>query len=361
MRTSPSRIEKKQPFLPGLVALLLCSFFVACATGVGANDTLQIGGDTSEVQGPGVRGVQVFVEPDAGTKVITNAIDNAKKSVLLEVYLLTNKDVLQALEEAAHRSLDVRVMLEEHPFGGGNVSPQQTIDRLNAAGVQAKGANPEYSLSHIKTMLVDSQTAYVMTSNLTNTALGVSKSQKNREYGIISNNPKDVLDIKTILEADWNRTKPQYNNPNLVVSPDNSRSMLTGLIDGATKTLAIEAEIMHDVEIAQHLATAAKRGVAVQIILPKKADSSETGEQAQDAEELALLKEGGVPVHESTGLYMHAKIIIADGQKAYVGSINFSRSSMENNRELGMLVADTAVLNVLQQTFKEDWGRSQSI
>ena len=34
-----------------------------------------------------VQGVQVFVEPDDGEQVITNAIKNAQKSIWLEIYI----------------------------------------------------------------------------------------------------------------------------------------------------------------------------------------------------------------------------------------------------------------------------------
>ncbi len=353
-------MSSKRRFLMTLVALILCVFFTACDVNIHTNSNISTN-TTSQAPGTGVQGVQVFVEPDAGEIIITNAIHAAKKSILLEVYLLTDKNVIQSLEEAVRRGVDVRVMLEEHPYGGGSVSPQQTIDSLKAAGVKAQGANPQYSLSHIKTMVIDEQAAYIMTCNLTLAALSKSKYQKNREYGIIDTSTKDVQNIKTILEADWNRTTPQYNNPNLVVSPDNSRASLTGLIDGAQKTLVAEAEIMQDTQIAQHLASAEKRGVHVQIILPKTVSTDQPGENAQDLEELTLLRGSSVEIHESTKLYMHAKMMVADGQKAYVGSINFSQASMEHNRELGIIVSDSRVLSILQQKFQEDWKTSQAI
>src|SRR5512142_881167 len=43
----------------------------------------------------------------------------------------TDRNVIRALEEAANRGLDVRVMLEPHPFGGGS-SPSKTLDLLAA-------------------------------------------------------------------------------------------------------------------------------------------------------------------------------------------------------------------------------------
>ena len=57
---------------------------------------------------------------------------------------------------------------------------------------------------------------------------------------------------------------------------------------------------------------------------------------------------------------MHAKIIVVDGQKAFVGSENISTASLERNREVGLLIADTNVINTLQQTFQQDWTDSQA-
>jgi phosphatidylserine/phosphatidylglycerophosphate/cardiolipin synthase-like enzyme len=56
---------------------------------------------------------------------------------------------------------------------------------------------------------------------------------------------------------------------------------------------------------------------------------------------------------------MHAKIIVADGQRAFVGSENISTASLERNRELGIIVSDQKVLAILQQTFWYDWNASQ--
>jgi len=100
--------------------------------------------------GSGVQGVHVFVEPNDGDRVITNAIAGAQKSVLLEMYLLTERKVISALEEAAQRGIDVRVLLEMHPYGSGSVSPRETLDRLQAAGVKAQGTNPAFALTHEK-------------------------------------------------------------------------------------------------------------------------------------------------------------------------------------------------------------------
>ncbi len=156
-----------------------------------------------------------------------------------------------------------------------------------------------------------------------------------------------------------NVSNAQYNDPNLVVSPDNSRNAFASLINGAHKTLAIEAEEMQDSQIEQDLVNAAQRGVQVQVILPASSSSSESDDS--NGQGISTIEQGGVQVKEDHHLYMHAKIIVVDGQQAFVGSENISTASLDHNRELGLIVSDQSVLNTLQQTFQQDWATSQTV
>src|SRR5690348_12805429 len=51
-------------------------------------------------------GIQLYVEPDDSESIITKAINDAHISIWLEMYLLTDKKVISALESAAHRGID---------------------------------------------------------------------------------------------------------------------------------------------------------------------------------------------------------------------------------------------------------------
>jgi cardiolipin synthase len=360
MHNTLSRNKSLSTTLAYLVAVALCVLLTACDVNVSLPSNL---GGTNGGQclsnctlGSGVHGVQVFVEPDAGEHVITDAIRSAQKSVWLEIYLLTDRNVIRALEEDANRGIDVRVMLEPHPFGGGG-SPARTLDQLKAAGVKAQETSPSFPLTHEKGMIIDATTALIMTSNFTRSALGGSSGFRNREYDIVDTNSRDVQAVIDIFNADWNRTTAKFNDSNLVVSPVNSRQDFTSLIDSAHHILLIEAEEMQDGNIEQAIASAAQRGVHVQIILP--APSGSSGDSNSSG--IDVIKQSGVQVHEDSHLYMHAKIIFVDGQKAFVGSENISTQSLDENRELGIIVSDQSVLNTLQQTFQQDWSDSQSV
>jgi cardiolipin synthase len=346
-----------------LVVVALCVLLAGCTVNV---SPLNQGGSSPScvsncTTGPGVQGVSVFVEPNAGEHPITDAIRAAKKSVWLEIYILTDRNVISALEDAANKGVDVRVMLEPHPFGSS--SPARTMDQLKAAGVKVQASDPSFTLTHEKGMVIDETTAYIMTSNFSRSALGAYSSSSsssylsNREYDIVDTNAQDVQAVSAIFQADWNRTTAQFNDPNLVVSPVNSRNTFITLINTAHSTLLIEAEEMNDTAIEQALANAAQHGVQVQVILPApRSSSSDSNSQG-----IATIKQAGVQVKEDSHLYMHAKIIVVDGQKAFVGSENISTQSLDQNRELGIVVSDQGVLHTLQQTFQQDWGVSQSV
>jgi cardiolipin synthase len=209
-------------------------------------------------------------------------------------------------------------------------------------------------------LIIDGNSVFIMTSNFTRSALGGSSGSSgfaNREYDIIDTNPQDVQAVIAIFQADWNHTTAQFNDSNLVVSPVNSRNDFTSLINGAHHTLLIEAEEMNDSNIEQAIASAAQRGVQVEVILP--APSGSSGDS--NSQGISTIKQGGVQVREDPRLYMHAKIIVVDGKTAFVGSENISSQSLDQNRELGIIVSDQGVLNTLQQTFQQDWGVSQSV
>jgi cardiolipin synthase A/B len=306
--------------------------------------------------GNGVRGLRVLVEPNAGPTPLVDAISSAQKSVKLEIYLLSNHNIIRALEEDANRGIEVRVILEPHPYGSDAVSVSKVLDELQAAGVQAQYSNPTFALTHEKGMLIDNSIAYIMTSNFTNSALGTGKYAKNREYDIIDTNMPDVQAVAALFQADWNHNLASFNNTNLVVSPINARNDFSILIGNARHMLLIETEEMNDSNIEQTLISAAQHGVQVQVILPAPSGSSDSNSSG-----IATLTQGGISVREDPHLYMHAKMLVVDGQQAFVGSENFSAQSLDQNRELGIIVADSSVLSTLLQTFQEDWNASQKV
>ena len=130
---------------------------------------------------------------------------------------------------------------------------------------------------------------------------------------------------------------------------------MLAVIDGARRTLSVENEEMSSPDITQALVRAAKRGVRVRITMV--ADSYYDGSFNR------IVAAGG-HVHlypdTETGLYIHAKVTVADaGQKdrrLYLGSINFSDASMFYNRELGIVTGDAPILATVNAVVARDYA-----
>src|SRR5579884_1989014 len=114
-----------------LLTLVIFSSFLLHASPTHAASQLTHG---ALAQNAGAQQIKVFVEPAAGEQPVLDAINNARTSIYVEMYLLTDTNVISALENAAKNGLDVRVMLEEHPFGGS--TPTSTMQALSNAGAK---------------------------------------------------------------------------------------------------------------------------------------------------------------------------------------------------------------------------------
>jgi cardiolipin synthase len=308
--------------------------------------------------------------PEQGPGVLLDAINGAKKSIDLEIYMITTSgaagDIVQALIERSKAGVNVRVILEVAPFVPPtpphcDSAPSLDINKkareaLMAGGVKVSYSSPRFKYTHEKAMLIDGQTAYVMTTNFTGAAF-----TNNREYILVDRTPADVASLAGIFDADWNATPYQPNNPALVLSPTNSRPQLRDLIDSAKRSIAVEVEFATDPELIAHLGAKAKAGVEVAVLVSAQGVDRCTGGDV-DADEFAALHAAGVTkVAVMRKFVLHAKCIVVDGERAYIGSENLSANSLDHNREVGLLLSDKGVASKLSATIRSDWMATTSI
>jgi len=271
----------------------------------------------------------LFIEPEDGRSPLLDQI-NASNQILLEVYLLSDPEIINAV---ASRS--AKIMLEERPFGGPGLN-EKTKGLL---GDIVNWTSASYPLTHQKSIIFDDRMVCILNMNLTKAAF-----TQNREYNICSEEPGDIAEATNIFNADWERKDYLPIDPHLVVSPSNSRGKLTALINSAQKTLDTEIEVLTDPQMVELLAQKAKT-IPVRIILPPKKS----------------IKNADVPgaqIKYLSSPYPHAKLIIADFERAYVGSINLTSQSLDHNRELGILVSQPNILERLNTYFTNDWERA---
>ncbi len=289
----------------------------------------------------------LVVIPEDGVQPLAQLIDSARESVWVYVYMLSERRVVDGLKAAAGRGVDARVMLERDPFGATDFN-DPVRDELSRAGVKVQWHNPAFKLSHQKVVLVDRRQALVATFNFVKTAFTT-----NREFGIITQDPAVVNDLYALFDADWQRTSFKPRSDRLVISPNNSRTKIVGVLRSARKVLYMEQLSLQDAEVVAEIANAARRGVEVKVIMsvpPSKSDPDARGRKA--------VVDAGGKVKFLAGLDVHAKVILSD-DVLFVGSENLTAQSLDLNREVGLITTNKAAVDRFLRTFERDWGEAR--
>jgi cardiolipin synthase len=286
--------------------------------------------------------VTIIVEPSDDAQGLISAIKAAKTSVHMEMYLLSNTDIIDALISQHQAGVDVKVVLNEtFPSSGADSgSNMSSYTALQGGGVPVVWAPAGFTYTHEKGVIIDGTTAWIMTMNATQ-----SSPTANREYLAVDTDPADVAEAEAIFEHDY-ADQSYVPSGKLVVSPTNSRKYLTALIGSAKKSIAMEAEELTDAGIVSALETAASHGIKVQVVM---ADATTT-------DSAPALKAAGVQLVVYTKYYVHAKSIVVDGGYAYVGSENFSAGSLGFNRELGIVTDTPAAVQQVATTTASDFA-----
>jgi phosphatidylserine/phosphatidylglycerophosphate/cardiolipin synthase-like enzyme len=185
-----------------------------------------------------------------------------------------------------------------------------------------------------------------MNQNLTKAAF-----TGNREYGVVTDLPQPATDAQEIFDADWARRTDDLPNDSLIVSPDNSRARFADLIASAGGSIDFYAEVIRDTDIMDDLGAAVRRGVQVRIITNPPADDV-------DRTVIADLLKMGVEVRIARSYYVHAKMLLIDGVTAVVGSQNFTPTSLDDNREVAMVIDDGLAVARCRSLFALDWQKA---
>jgi phosphatidylserine/phosphatidylglycerophosphate/cardiolipin synthase-like enzyme len=284
----------------------------------------------------------LITEPDQSYTPVYNFIDTATKTLDMTMYELVDTTAEQDLVAVAKKGVKVRVILDQNLEKSSNTT---AYNYLNANGVSTVWAKSGRT-THQKTITVDGDSSLILTGNLTSKYYATT-----RDFGVIDTNELDVSAIEKVFNADFANTAiTPTDGDNLVWSPTDSQTQLLALINGASKTLNVENEEMSDTAIVSALEAAAKKGVNVTITMTNSGNDY--------ASEFDALKAAGAHVSTYTGetpIYIHAKAIVADSARVYVGSENFSNASLNENRELGMITTNAAILSSVNSTLTKDF------
>jgi len=112
-------------------------------------------------------------------------------------------------------------------------------------------------------------------------------------------------------------------------------------------------------DLARALITAARRGVDVQLVVPRESDSSAA--VAAGRAEYGELLEAGVHIHERQQKILHAKTAVVDGAWSAVGSSNLDWRSTVWNNEIDAIILGPEFGGQMEVMFQGDVRASHTI
>jgi cardiolipin synthase A/B len=332
---------------------------------------------------------EVLRDGERAFPAMIDLIANAQRIVRFENFIFagdaTGRRFADALSAAAKRGVDVRVLYD--PVGtllvrGGSIA---TVLREN--GVDARPFRPLSPFrpwswprlkhrDHRKLLAVDGDAAVVggfcISDNWSPSAQG---GRGWRDTGLLVRGPV-VADLERAFAAMWRRAddsrappEPPAESyagvPAALVAADQPgerhvSALYQWLAGRARQSLEItDAYLVTPPRILAAFAAAARRGVAVRLLLPGRNNHPVAGAAARHV--YAPLLAAGVEIWEWDGLMVHAKTAVVDGEVTLVGSSNLDPLSIRRNYELNLLVADRVTGRAMQEMFARDLATATRI
>ncbi|MCL2460470.1 MAG: phospholipase D-like domain-containing protein, partial [Euryarchaeota archaeon] len=336
----------------------------------------------------GVSGV-AFVSPDSSRPELLRAMHEAEKSLFLNAYEITDREVAEALCELHASGVHVQVLVEGGPVGGISKEERTVLNELIQCGTDVKqvgggAVHPPYRFNHAKYLIVDERCVLVTSENIKSHGFPEQGMNGNRGWGVYLCHPGFASYMKTVFFEDVTSTAavpPIFsygqNYPGTdenaselraynavfdrfafagadvipVIAPDTTHELVS-LIDRATKTIDIEQAYISQnkgkwTELMHHVLDAARRGVAVRILLDSywynvvnANDNDEIVDQILriSYDEALPIEARLVDLRATNLVKIHNKGVIIDGNEVFVGSINWNENSPTFNREVGVII-----------------------
>jgi phosphatidylserine/phosphatidylglycerophosphate/cardiolipin synthase-like enzyme len=294
----------------------------------------------------------LIVEPEDSVLPVLGLVSMATRSLDVKQFTLDEPRLVRGVADAHRRGVAVRVMLNPHRSSGSRAN-DETFAALGEAGVPVRWSNPAFAVTHEKSMVVDGGRALIATFNCVDKYF-----TETRDYGIVTADPDQVAQVTLGFDADWERSPfgPDAR-AGLLWSPVNARRVMAGFIDGARRSLRVQHPKFVDATVLARLVDAQARGVHVKVLCGGKHGISDS-DIPDTFSSLRILHQVGVKVRRQKHPKLHAKLLLADDERALVGSMNIDRSAFDVRRELGIVLDDEPLVSRLGEVFDRDWERA---
>ena len=315
------------------------------------------------------------------------AIDAAGSEVLIETFILADDEIGQQLRKrlcaAAQRGVRVMLLLDGYGTPG---LPDGFLRSLGESGVTVRFFDPQprrfgmrtnvFRRLHRKLVLVDGDIAFVGGINFSREHLRESGPSSKQDYVVEVRGPVTAQVRALMAEPDgvpprlhggglrglWRGLRAVLMAPQAASGParaalvmrddrrhrtDIERAYRLGIRSARREIIIANAYFFPGHRLLQELRRAAKRGVAVHLILQGRPDMQLVRWAALTLYDRLL--RGGVRIHEYLERPLHGKVAVIDGHWATVGSSNLDPLSLFLNLEANLVVEDETFAGHLRE------------
>ncbi|MGD9481566.1 phospholipase D-like domain-containing protein [Shinella sp. G-2] len=317
--------------------------------------------------------IAILETGDTAYAAMLAAIDTAERSIFMETYIFDRDGAgdrfVRALSAAVARGVAVRVLIDAV---GARYSIPSIVSELKRANVPVDIFNgnivmglrlPYANLrTHRKILIVDGSVAFTGGLNIRAgfcTEFSGDLAALDTHFRVTG---PVVSDLFRIAYEDWRfsggddlsgeawQIAPPPDAPEsgmlarvVPSGPDKSletnHRMLMGAVSVAKKHIRIMSPyFLPDRELISAIVTAARRGVAIDIVVPSS-NNLKLVDLAMTAQFDQLLKYG-CRIWRASGAFNHSKLTVIDGVWSYVGSSNIDPRSLRLNFEVDIEVVD---------------------
>ncbi len=330
-------------------------------------------------------GVQLFGDSDRAVAAIIADIERASATVHITSYIWLDDRVGSAVGDAliaaTRRGVKCRVLVDAQ--GSSRFLRTAAARQMRQAHVEVVAALRVHPLralftridirNHRKMIIIDSHIGWIGSMNIAAPEFAVQPRFAPWVDCTLRITGPTVRELHLIFAEDWYLDTSENIEASLARGPafenggvaaqitasgpnyrnDAIKSLLLAAIQVAQSEIVLTTPyFVPDPTMYSALCVAARRGVTVRLIVPRRNNSRLVALASRAG--YGLLLESGVHIHEFTQGLLHAKTIAVDGKFAIITSSNLDRRSFELNFEATALVYDDAFareLRALQQSY----------
>ncbi len=263
---------------------------------------------------------RIVLAPNERREAVLQVIRSARRRLILSVFRCDDFKVLDELDEAIRRKVQVEALLTPRAKGWEKkLSDLEAFLVSMGAGVH-RFQDPVVKY-HAKYVVADDGPALIASLNFTRKCF-----EKTCDFVLVTHDADVVSGLQKLFQADWQAREsflPDGLSDRLIVSPERARAQFTALLQQARQSIRIIDRRILDPAIVGLLKAQRAKGVAVELL----GDAS------------------------LRGMIPHGRLLLVDEQVAAIGSISLEAEALDFRREVAVVVRHPGCVAELSKFF----------